>query len=108
MVNRMLILGTEYELIRSDESLKEIDADGECRGYSKVIRIRPLKDMLLGDASDEERKDRYNEVLRHEVIHAFFHECGLDDYCNNEELVYWLAMQFPKMLKVFQELGCDG
>ena len=31
---------------------------------------------------------------------------GLSDYSNNEELVDWLAMQFPKMFKVFQELGC--
>lgn len=101
-------MGTEYELIRNDKSLKEIGADGECRSYSKIIRIRPVKDMLSGDSSDKEKEDRYNEVLRHEVIHAFFHECGLDDYCGNEELVDWLAVQFPKMLKVFQELGCDG
>lgn len=104
----MLILGTEYELIRNDETLKEINADGECRGYSKVIRIRPLNDMLFGDASDEEKEKRYKEVLRHEIVHAFFNECGLDDYCNNEELVDWIAIQFPKMLKVFQEIGCDG
>lgn len=103
----MLILGTEYKLILDDESLKEIDADGECRGYSKVIRIRPLKDMLYGGASDDEKRKRYNEVLRHEVIHAFFNECGLDDYCNDEELVDWIAVQFLKMLKVFQELDCN-
>lgn len=39
----------------------------------------------------------------------FFNECGLDDYSYDEELVSWIAAQFPKMLKVFQELDCiDG
>lgn len=105
----MLILGTEYNLIRDDATLKDINADGECRGYSKTIRIRPLKDMLYGEASNDEKKKRYDEVLRHEVIHAFFNECGLDGYSDDEELVSWIAAQFPKMLKVFQELDCiDG
>lgn len=104
----MLILGTEYNLITDDESLKNIDADGECRNYAKVIRIRPIKDMLYGEASEEEKIKRYKEVLRHEVIHAFFAESGLDDYSNDEELVDWIAIQFPKLLTLFQELDCTG
>ena len=105
----MLILGTNYELIRDDETWRDIDADGECRSYSKIIRIRPLKDMLFNDSSDEEKEKRYKEVLRHEMIHAFFDESGLDEYSNDERLVDWIAMQFPKMLEVFLELGCcDG
>lgn len=62
--------------------------------------------MLYGEATEDERKKRHSEVMRHEVIHAFFNESDLSDYSNNEELVDWLAMQFPKMFKVFQELGC--
>ncbi len=47
------------------------------------------------------------QTLRHEIIHAFFAESGLhsdSDYAENEELVDWIAIQFPKMLKVFQEV----
>lgn len=102
----MEILGTKYELIKNDYGLREVNADGECQTYAKVIRIRPLQDMLYGEATEDERKKRHSEVMRHEVIHAFFNESGLSDYSNNEKLVDWLAMQFPKMLKVFQELGC--
>lgn len=102
----MLILGTEYNLIKGDETLKEINADGECQNYSKIIRIRSPKDMLLPEDSDDVKKKRYKEVLRHEVVHAFFNECGLDSYSNDEQLIDWIAVQFPKMLKVFQEHEC--
>lgn len=60
--------------------------------------------MLCDDDFMETKKKRFNEVLRHEVIHAFFSESGLDDYSSNEELVNWIAIQFPKMLQVFKEL----
>lgn len=102
----MQILWTQYNIIEDGEGLKKINADGECRPYGKVIKIRSLESMLGEDATDAERKARYDETLRHEVIHAFFHECGHDDYSNNEELVDCLAIQFPKLLKLFKELDC--
>lgn len=43
-------------------------------------------------------------MLRHELIHAFFCEAGLDDYSSNEQLVDWIAIQSPKIFKIFQEL----
>ena len=50
--------------------------------------------------------------LRHEIIHAFFNESGLSDnsfeftgaWAKNEEMVDWLAIQSPKIFRVFQEL----
>ena len=101
----MKILGQEYEVIH-DESLIDENCDGLCLGYSKKIKIRPMDKML--DASDgkEEKRKRYNEVLRHEAVHAFFIESGLQCYANNEELVDWIANQFPKMLEAFKEYKC--
>ncbi len=52
----------------------------------------------------ETKKKDLTKFLRHEVIHAFFSESGLDDYSSNEELVNWIAIQFPKMLQVFKEI----
>ena len=49
---------------------------------------------------------RHKEVLRHEIIHAFFDEAGLNDYSNNEQLVEWIAFQFPKMFRTFVEADC--
>ena len=49
-----------------------------------------------------------NSVKRHELIHAFLYESGLDacSWANNEEMVDWIAIQFPKLFKAFQEVGC--
>ncbi len=40
--------------------------------------------------------------MRHEVIHAFFHESGLPRYGQDEELVEWIALQIRKIA-----LACD-
>lgn len=97
------ILGTEYS-IKVDNALEKTSCDGLCNEYDKSITIRSVGVMLCDDDSAETKKKRYNEVLRHEVIHAFFSEAGLDDYSSNEQLVNWIAIQFPKILSIFQEL----
>ena len=101
----MKILGQKYTVVQ-DESLKHTDVDGLCLKYTKQIKIRPVLDMLDDCEDKQEKIKRYNEVLRHEAIHAFFIESGLDYYSNNEELVDWLASQFPKMYEVFKEYNC--
>ena len=45
------------------------------------------------------------KTLRHEVIHAFFVESGLTEYTEDEVLVEWIAVQFPKISQVMKELG---
>jgi hypothetical protein len=46
--------------------------------------------------------------MRHELVHAFLFESGLhnDSWAANEAAVDWIANQFPKILKAFQEAGC--
>lgn len=53
------------------------------------------------------------KTVRHEIIHAFLYESGLDNDSNsadawgiNEEMVDWLAIQFSKILKAFEDVGC--
>ena len=50
--------------------------------------------------------------LRHEIIHAFLSESGLSvnfEHCSKfgheETMVDWIAIQFPKIHKVYEELG---
>lgn len=99
------VLGTEYEII-TDDSIVSKGVDGLCKSYDKEIVIRSRGEMLCSEDSEAIKELRYKEVLRHELIHAFFDESGLDDYSNNEQLVNWIAAQFPKMLKAFIEAGC--
>ena len=100
------ILGTEYEVITQTEKenpkLKE--AYGLCEMYSKKIVLSDIKE----EPNCVENLEAYKrKVIRHEIVHAFFAESGLrsnSDYAQNEELVDWIAIQFPKMLKVMGEL----
>lgn len=108
------ILGTDYEIITkprdSDIRLKEVD--GYCDGYTKQIVVSDLKEY---DADPEETISiTKKQIIRHEIVHAFLDESGLNYDANawgsawskNEEMVDWIAWQFPKMLKVFQEADC--
>lgn len=99
------ILGTTYKIKR--KNLNDADADGWCDNTSKTIVIR---------------KDNYNNVgnfeylmkkqLRHEIIHAFLSESGLQsnfEHCtkfgHDETMVDWIAIQFPKIYKTYEELN---
>jgi hypothetical protein len=103
-VKEVNILGTTYYLeIDETDLLKNINADGLHKKYAKKIIVRKLNDFLDDSDSVQEKKERAKEVLRHEIIHAFFSAAGLDDYCANEQLVNWLAIQFQKIKKVVEE-----
>ena len=99
------VLGQDYDII-IDDTLKDKNKDGECLMYEKEIHIRAAQDMLEQDASMSAKVTSWNETLRHELIHAFFFEAGLADYCSDETLVDFIAQQFPKLQKIFTEAGC--
>ena len=97
MKDTVNILGTEYKVFFREEKdepkLKNAD------GYI--------------DHSIKDLKSYSKKVLRHEVIHGFLYESGLWNNSGNveawgrsEEITDWIAIQFPKMLKAFQEVGC--
>lgn len=98
------ILGTEYD-IRHD--LKDNETDGITCLYAKEIKIRPLEDMLNEEECTEKEKIlRREQVIRHELLHAYFFEAGMSKWAYDEKLVDFLAIQFPKMVKSFTEVGC--
>lgn len=69
------ILGVSYTVkigLREEIDLDD-DRFGECREYSKVIKIS----TDLEDFSEEEMKVRVEETLAHELLHGYFAECGL-------------------------------
>ena len=98
------ILGTKY-VIKLDDSLKDTGADGMCKTYSKEILYKDAKDMLCSDDPQELKEERWKEVIRHELIHAFFHEAGLEHYGEDEVLVDWIAYQLPKILLAIEQAG---
>lgn len=98
------ILGTEYTVTRNTSAIEDMGADGICQPYDKKIIYRELKDFLGKDDSLTAKRVRRDQVIRHEVIHAFFAESGLVGYGNDEVLVDWMAKQLPKIQETVEKI----
>lgn len=98
------ILGIEYTLIETTESTDTalIGKDGYCDTSAKMCVVDEMNN--LSQDAKKNLPEYKKSVKRHELIHAFLYESGLDvcSWGNNEEMVDWLAIQFPKMLKAFK------
>lgn len=108
MVKSVNVLGTEYaiELRKESEDIMLTKNDGYCDNTIPLI--------VVGDFEEEEGSLKNLEVytkkvLRHEIIHAFLNESGLQccsDWARNEEMVDFFAVQFHKIAKAFKEVDC--
>ena len=105
------VLGTEYKFFYNteEEDFKMKGNNGYCEIYAKEIHIN--KDLLIPRENDDRIKNIYEfalKVIRHELIHAFTIESGLwenNDWARDEEMTDWIAIQFPKMMKCFEDVG---
>ena len=118
MKNKINVLGQEYkiEYHRNKEDVKLENCFGYHEQFSKKIVIdQDLIDESTGKIHNPKTSENLevyvNKVYRHEIIHAFFEESGLTyhfDRIEDEDFVVdWIARQFPKMKKIFEELGVD-
>lgn len=115
-MKKVNILGTTYKVYANvpydkDPSLEGVY--GYTDSYGKRIVVADIRtDPGWENASDEAVRDNYCCTMRHEIIHAYLIESGLNSSSNgvncwarNEEMVDWFAMQMPKLIKTFRELG---
>lgn len=106
----MDILGQKYEIIfkkyDEDPVFKNDNAIGYERGLTKQIVIcDPHSHPDYKDESEDVISELIKTTLRHEIVHAFFDESGLQDdasaydgaWSRNEEMVDWIALQGPKI-----------
>lgn len=98
------VLGTNYRIIPKE--LKNADIDGFTDNTAKEIVIRTDNVNNVGDFDFLQKKQ-----LRHEIIHAFLSESGLqcnwqhmEQFGHDETTVDWFAIQSPKIFEVFKEL----
>ena len=112
------ILGTEYTIVKrkkeEDNYLIEKQSIGYCDFRDKNIVILDFEndDRYKNDSANS-LKGSKKETLRHEILHAFFFESGLNDsalelegaWSRNEEMIDWFAIQSPKIYKVYEQLG---
>lgn len=108
------ILGSDWEIVfaNEDDDLALKDTDGYTDSSIKRITVDDMSKHdgdLLGKKDMEAYK---KQVLRHEIVHAFLCESGLDgngssadhwEHC--EEIVDWIAIQGPKIYRVWHEVG---
>lgn len=104
---KLNILGTEYEIIRN-ASVEEYPKLKNCDGYTdESIKQIVIPEFVKDDMSEEDLEYYTKKIIRHEIVHAFMYESGLDsnsEYAKNEELIDWIAIQFEKMLAIFIDL----
>lgn len=115
-MKKINVLGTEYEVVFRDYNSLGIFKDQSIDGYCDSILRKIVVCNIATYPGYENETEEYchkveKQVLRHEIIHAFFNESGLQNSANqfggswakNEEMVDWIALQFPKLLKAFEE-----
>lgn len=109
------ILGTDYQILvkkyDEDEVFERRSIDGYCNGLTKEIVIC---DMHTHKGWEYETKETikvcHKEILRHEIVHAFLNESGLQDstftydggWAKNEEMVDWIALQGLKLYEAWK------
>ena len=101
------VLGTEYTLTEANEANdpRLSNKDGYCDTSSKECVVDEMN-AASGDVDAKRNLPEYKKsVKRHELIHAFLFESGLDgsSWAKEEEIVDWIACQFPKLLKAFKD-----
>lgn len=104
------ILGSEWTIeYRNADTDPLLEENG---GYADPsVNLIVVSNKRKGDdvLDFEEIQKRY---LRHEIIHAFLFESGMgsnlehQQYGHGETMVDWIAIQFPKLQKAFDEAGC--
>ena len=113
-VKTVNILGTEYTIEHRKEADDPKLADG-IDGYCDTsVKLLVICDFEQDEQSKEDLQAYGLKVLRHEIIHAFMYESGLDvnTYCfqcgwaTNEEMIDWFAIQASKIFKAFEDVGC--
>ena len=109
------VLGTEYKIeyrnIKNDRKLDE--TEGYTDLYKKLIVIGNIEQRnYFKDEPKEKISIVKNKVLRHEIVHAFLYESGLDtnsnrsySWADNEEMVDWFAIQSPKIYEIYKKLN---
>lgn len=101
------VLGTVYKI----KYIPSLDGrGGETDFYTKEIRISEQEDVPAEYKTDN-LKEMQRHVLRHELIHAFLFESGMDQssaaheaWAVNEEMIDWMAIQMPKITAAYDSI----
>lgn len=110
------ILGTnytiEYRKYQEDPYLSKNDFSGYCSHQDKRIIVGLMRTFPgFEEETCEVILSTERQTLRHEIVHAFLYESGLDtsasevtgSWARSEEIVDWFALQGPKIFIAWKE-----
>ena len=95
------VLGEDYSILYDDDT--DTDTYGICERYSKEIII--YEKAFTGADTCKCVDMAKEKTLRHELLHAIFHEAGLDEYSEDETLVDCLAILYPKIQQIMESVS---
>lgn len=117
-MKKVNILGTEYTILvkkyDEDEAFDRRSICGYCDELTKRIVLCDVSTYKGWEHEPEETVIAQNmQTLRHEIVHAFLYESGLEDssfaydggWAKNEEMVDWIANQGPKIFAAWMAAG---
>ncbi len=104
------ILGAVYTI--QDKTVKQDDFLSKCDGYCDFTTHK----IVIALKKPENELDNFEaykkKVLRHEIIHAFMNESGLQgnwkhssEWGHDETVVDWFAIQGPKIYECWIKAG---
>ena len=116
-MKKINVLGTEYEVIVRGYGELTIFEKQSISGYcDDILHNIVICDITTHPGYEDETEEYCRKVekmtLRHEIVHAFLNESGLQastcvpsesGWARNEEMVDWIAIQLPKIMKAFEE-----
>lgn len=102
------VMGCIYKVLvgKADEIHIDKENMGECRTWGKKILVKTDKE----DCKNRELEVRTQEILAHEIFHAYLNECGLElDSQVEEQLANFYMKNWRKMnnsvLECLDKLG---
>lgn len=108
------ILGSEWDVkLGSEEQYPNLkNMDGYCDQSTREIIVDDMEKLREQLGAKADLPSYRKQVTRHEIIHAFLFESGLDvssvkveSWATNEEMVDWIAIQMPKLISAMEKAG---
>lgn len=107
--SEIIVLGKTYQIYYLPE---EVDKELEDKyGYADQVETKVVIDTsVIDDCKNDKRRalELLKRTLRHEIVHCYFFECGLDDqtpFARNETLIDWLALKLPDIFSNMKQKG---
>lgn len=106
------VLGTPYTIYQGTtlDFPDLCDCDGYCDTTIKAIVVSDMTENAGKPGAKADLMHYQRKVIRHELTHALLFESGLSNdstWAENEEVVDWIAIQFPKLEALFLQAGCN-